>query len=132
MDNERTVILENVGDQSIGLADTQGRMYRLSKGAKMRISRVSLQDILDFPGSRIIFREGLAQVSNVTAEELFNMGLTEDEINQFLDEPKKPTIVVKENLEDKAEKVITIEKPVEKKTTAKKTTTKKTTTKKSA
>ena len=107
MNTERTIVLENITDHTIGLLDTQNRKYILSKGAKTRISLVSLQDILDFPGSRIIFREGLAQVSNVTAEELFNMGLTEDEINQFLDEPKKPTIVVKENLEDKAEKVIT-------------------------
>lgn len=139
MNTERTVVLENVGDCPIGLSDTQRRMYRLAKGAKMRISAVTLQDILDHPGSRAIFNEGMAKVSNITAEELYQMGLTEKEIKKYLITSKQPTIVITETIEeeDEEEEIITIEEPKEekpvavkeatpKKTTAKKTTSKKT------
>ena len=147
MNTERTVVLENVGDCPIGLADTQRRMYRLAKGAKMRISAVTLQDILDHPGSRAIFNEGMAKVSNITADELYQMGLTEKEIKKYLIASKQPTIVITKTIEkeDKEEEIITIEEPKEekveeepkeekpvaaKKTTPKKTTAKKTTSKK--
>ena len=97
MNTERTVILENVTTGTIGLADTQGHMYRIAKDGKVRISAVILQDIFDHPGSKIIFREGMAKISNITREELYNMGLTEDEINFYLKEEAKP--VVKEEIE---------------------------------
>lgn len=138
MNTERTVVLENVGDCPIGLADTQRRMYRLAKGAKMRISAVTLQDILDHPGSRSIFNEGMAKVSNITAEELYQMGLTEKEIKKYLIASNQPTIVITETIEeeDEEEEIITIEEPKEekpvavKKATPNKTTAKKTTSKK--
>lgn len=134
--NDRTVVIENVGDCNIGLSDTQGRKYNLQKGAKMRISAVSLQDILDHPGSRIIFKEGMVQVSNISREELYNMGLTEAEIDKYLKEELKPTIIIKEKLEQEEEIIIPVTKTEEKvvakpKTTTKKPTAKKNTTKKS-
>ena len=99
MNTERTIILENVSDQPIGLRDTQARTYRLGVGAKVRISQVSLQDILDYPASKIIFKEGLAKFRNVDSETLFNMGLTEEEIADFsLD--YTPAIVVTESIEE--------------------------------
>lgn len=137
MNTERTIILENVSDQPIGLRDTQARTYRLGVGAKVRISQVSLQDILDYPASKIIFKEGLAKFRNVDSETLFNMGLTEEEIADFsLD--YTPAVVVTESIEETEEEVeeeiIPIEKPtktvakpaVKKATTKKTTTTKKT------
>lgn len=134
--NDRTVVIENVGDCNIGLSDTQGRKYNLQKGAKMRISAVSLQDILDHPGSRIIFKEGMVQVSNISREELYNMGLTEAEIDKYLKEELKPTIIIKEKLEQEEEIIIPVTKTEEKvvakpKTTTKKPAAKKNTTKKS-
>lgn len=135
--NDRTVVIENVGDCSIGLSDTQRRKYNLQKGAKMRISAISLQDILDHPGSRTIFREGMVKVSNISRDELYAMGLSEEEIDSYLLEEKRPTIVVKEDLEQKEEVIIPVEKPevkeevvVKPKTTTKKAPAKKSTSKK--
>lgn len=141
MNTERTIILENVGDQPVGLKDTLQRTYRLGVGAKIRISEVSLQDILDYPASKVIFAEGLVKVKNVSAKTLYNMGLTEKEIAKFaeLSEEEK-VIVISEKPYDEVveeEEIIPVEKPVAKpatatKTTAKKSTAKKSTTKKSS
>ena len=135
--NDRTVVIENVGDCSVGLSDTQRRKYNLQKGAKMRISAISLQDILDHPGSRTIFREGMVKVSNISRDELYAMGLSEEEIDSYLLEEKRPTIVVKEDLEQEEEVIIPVEKPevkeevvVKPKTTTKKAPAKKSTSKK--
>ena len=139
MNTERTVILENVTTGTIGLADTQGHMYRIAKDGKVRISAVILQDIFDHPGSKIIFREGMAKISNITREELYNMGLTEDEINFYLKEEAKPVVkkeiekpieeekeeIIEEEIkeepviEETKEEVVVVEKP--KKTTKKST-----------
>lgn len=141
MNTERTIILENVADQPIGLKDTLQRTYRLGVGAKIRISEVSLQDILDYPASKVIFAEGLVKVKNISAKTLYNMGLTEKEIAKFaeLSEEEK-AIVISEKPYDEVveeEEIIPVEKPVAKpatatKTTAKKSTAKKSTTKKSS
>ena len=141
MNTERTIILENVADQPIGLKDTLQRTYRLGVGAKIRISEVSLQDILDYPASKVIFAEGLVKVKNVSPKTLYNMGLTEKEIAKFaeLSEEEK-VIVISEKPYDEVveeEEIIPVEKPVAKpatatKTTAKKSTAKKSTTKKSS
>lgn len=141
MNTERTIILENVADQPIGLKDTLQRTYRLGVGAKIRISEVSLQDILDYPASKVIFAEGLVKVKNISAKTLYNMGLTEKEIAKFaeLSEEEK-VIVISEKPYDEVveeEEIIPVEKPVAKpatatKTTAKKPTAKKSTTKKSS
>ena len=115
MNNERTIVLENVSTSTIGLADTQGRMYRVGKGGKVRISPVILQDIFDHPGSKIIFKEGMAKVSNISRNELFGMGLTESEVDLFikdeLTEEPKEEIIEKSTKEDTEEESIT--KPVE-------------------
>jgi hypothetical protein len=114
MNNERTVIIRNIGDCPVGLKDTQGRMYRLAKNAQMRISSSTLLDILDYPGSRVIFNLGYIQVGNITPDELYNMGLTEEEIEQFLDKESVPTIVITEDLEaEEDEEVIIVEEPVQ-------------------
>ena len=114
MNNDRTIVLENVSTQSIGLKDTQGRTYRLGVGAKIRISETVLQDILDYEASKIIFREGMAKVRNISMEKLYNMGLTEEEIEQFLDKESVPTIVITEDLEaEEDEEVIIVEEPVQ-------------------
>lgn len=141
MNTERTIILENIADQPIGLKDTLQRTYRLGVGAKIRISEVSLQDILDYPASKVIFAEGLVKVKNISAKTLYNMGLTEKEIAKFaeLSEEEK-VIVISEKPYDEVveeEEIISVEKQVAKpatatKTTAKKSTAKKSTTKKSS
>lgn len=144
MNNERTVVIQNVGDCPIGLKDTQGRMYRLAKGAKMRISNTTLLDILDYPGSKKIFDLGYVSIGNITPDELYNMGLTEEEIERFLDKESIPTIVITPSLEaEEDEEVILVEEPVQEevkeeteeklvvKPIAKTTTTKKSTNKKS-
>ncbi len=135
MNNDRTIVLENVSRVSIGLTDTQHRTYSLGKGAKMRISLVSLQDILDFPASRIIFREGLCKISNISAEALYNMGLSEEEIKSFA--PTASFEEVEEIIEEPVvEEVEVVEEPKKPATTTKKTTTttakKSTTTKKTS
>lgn len=122
MNNDRTIVLENVSSQDVGLKDTQGRTYRLATGGRMRISKASLQDILDYPASKIIFAEGLVKISNIDEESLYNMGLNEDEINDFVKE-LQPTVVITKNLEEEKEEII----PIAKKTT---TSTKKATTSK--
>ncbi len=116
MNNERTIVLENVSTSTIGLADTQGRMYRVGRGGKVRISPVILQDIFDHPGSKIIFKEGMAKVSNVTRNELLGMGLTEAEVNSFIkdeliEEPKEE--VVEEPVEEEVIEEEPITEPVE-------------------
>ena len=131
MNNERTIVLENVSSQAVGLKDTQTRTYRLAPGAKIRISRISLQDILDYPASKIIFAEGLVKISNIDAESLYNMGLTEDEINSFTQE-LIAAVVVSKDLNEETEEVKKIVKPKKTTSTTKKTTTKKSTTKKTS
>jgi hypothetical protein len=116
MNNERTIVLENVSTSTIGLADTQGRMYRVGRGGKVRISPVILQDIFDHPGSKIIFKEGMAKVSNVTRNELLGMGLTEAEAKLFIkdelvEEPKEE--VVEEPVKEEATEEESIAEPVE-------------------
>ena len=153
MDNERTVVLENISGQPVGLKDTQNRTYRFGVGGRIRISEISLQDILDYPASKIIFNEGMIKVSNISANTLYKMGLTEKEIKLYLgdeynavviaeeitDEPEEeeiikieePTIEEKEEVEAPAVEA-PIAKPAVKKTTTRKTTTKrKTSSKKS-
>ena len=131
MNNERTIVLENVSSQAVGLKDTQTRTYRLAPGAKIRISRISLQDILDYPASKIIFAEGLVKISNIDAESLYNMGLKEDEINSFTKE-LIAAVVISKDLDEKDEEVKEIVKPKKTASTTKKTTAKKTTTKKTS
>ena len=131
MNNERTIVLENVSSQFVGLKDTQTRTYRLAPGAKIRISKVSLQDILDYPASKIIFAEGLVKISNIDAESLYNMGLTEDEINSFTKE-LIATVVISKDLDEENEEVKEIVKPKKTASTTKKTTAKKSTTKKTS
>ena len=94
MNTERTIILENVADQPIGLKDTLQRTYRLGVGAKIRISEVSLQDILDYPASKVIFAEGLVKVKNISAKTLYNMGLTEEEIAKFAELSEEEKVIV--------------------------------------
>lgn len=131
MNNERTIVLENISSQAVGLKDTQTRTYRLAPGAKIRISRISLQDILDYPASKIIFAEGLVKISNIDAESLYNMGLTEDEINSFTQE-LIAAVVVSKDLDEETEEIKEIVKPKKTASTTKKTTTKKSTTKKTS
>ena len=131
MNNERTIVLENVSSQAVGLKDTQTRTYRLAPGAKIRISRISLQDILDYPASKIIFAEGLVKISNIDAESLYNMGLTEDEINSFTQD-LIAAVVISKDLDEENEEVKEIVKPKKTTSTAKKATTKKSTTKKTS
>lgn len=120
MNLERTIILENTGKQPVGLKDTQNRVYRLGLNGKVRISQASLQDILDYPASKIIFNEGLVKVRNVSMDVLYGMGLTEEEINKFsLDDYS--AVVIAEEIEEepteevKEETIIPVEKPVAKK-----------------
>lgn len=109
MNTERTIILENVTDHTIGLKDTQNRKYVLSKGAKTRISLVSLQDILDYPASKIFFVEDKVKVSNVKQDDLLKMGLSEEETIRFsLDDY---SVVITEDLEEDKE-IIVAEEPV--------------------
>ena len=109
MNTERTIVLENITDHTIGLLDTQNRKYILSKGAKTRISLVSLQDILDYPASSIFFDEDKVRVSNVKQEDLLNMGLSEEETVKYsLDDY---TVVITEDLEED-EEIIVAEEPV--------------------
>ena len=135
MNTERTIVLENITDHTIGLLDTQNRKYILSKGAKTRISLVSLQDILDYPASRIFFEEDKVRVSNVKQDDLLKMGLSEEETIRFsLDDY---TVVITEDLEEdkeiivaeEPEKIVEVAAP-KKTTTAKKSTAKKTSNKK--
>lgn len=99
MNNDRTIILENVAGCPVGLKDTQGRRYQLGKDAKIRISSVSLQDILDYPASKTFFNEGKVKVRNITADALFNMGLTEEEIALFVIR-EAPAVVITPVIEE--------------------------------
>lgn len=152
MNNDRTIILENVAGCPVGLKDTQGRRYQLGKDAKIRISSVSLQDILDYPASKTFFNEGKVKVRNISADALFNMGLTEEEIALFVigeapavvitpvieevpyEEVKEEEVIipieeeVKEEIKVEApvkEEALVIKKPAVKKSTNKKPATKK-------
>lgn len=113
MNNERTVVLENVSKQPVGLKDTQNRTYRFGVGGKIRISEVSLQDILDYPASKIIFNEGMIRISNVSPEKLYDMGLTEKEIKKYLG-PNYKAVIITEKIEEPApkEEIIVVEEPV--------------------
>jgi hypothetical protein len=152
MNNDRIITLENRSDYILGLKDTQGRTYILHRGGKQRISAVSLQDILDYPASKNIFLEGDAMVDNVSADELFRMGLTEEEIrriapNATIEELEEEIIeevpvveeseeteeateeeveekVVEEVKEEKVVKAAPAKKPAAKKSSSKKTTRK--------
>lgn len=136
MNTERTIILENVAEQPIGLKDTLQRTYRLGVGAKIRISEVSLQDILDYPASKVIFAEGLVKVRNISAKTLYNMGLTEKEIAKFAEITEEENVVVisekpYDEVVEEEEEIIPVEKPVAKPATATKTPAKKPAAKKS-
>ena len=154
MNNDRTIMLENVAGCPIGLKDTQGRRYQLGKDAKIRISSVSLQDILDYPASKTFFNEGKVKVRNIAADALFNMGLTEEEIALFVvgeapavvitpvieevlyEEVKEEEVIIP--IEEEVKEEVKVEAPVKeealvtKKPAAKKSTNKKPATKKSS
>lgn len=147
MNNDRIITLENRSDYIIGLKDTQGRTYILHKGGKQRISSISLQDILDYPASKKIFLEGDVKVDNVSADELFRMGLTEKEIrfiapNAVIEEPEEEEIIEEEIIEEEKEEepieeeieeeVVEEKEEVVKKAPTKKAATKKSTSKKTA
>lgn len=113
MDNERTVVLENVSGQPVGLKDTQNRTYRFGVGGRIRISEMSLQDILDYPASKIIFNEGMVKVSNISANTLYKMGLTEKEIKLYLGDEYNAVVIAEEITEEpEEEEIIKIEEPV--------------------
>lgn len=113
MDNERTVVLENVSGQPVGLKDTQNRTYRFGVGGRIRISEMSLQDILDYPASKIIFNEGMIKVSNISANTLYKMGLTEKEIKLYLGDEYNAVVIAEEITEEpEEEEIIKIEEPV--------------------
>jgi hypothetical protein len=131
MNNERTVVLENISGQPVGLKDTQNRTYRFGVGGKIRISEMSLQDILDYPASKIIFNEGMIKISNIDANKLYEMGLTEKEITKFLGEDYSAVVIAEEIEEEpEEEEIIPIEEPKAVAPAAKTTTKKTTTTKK--
>lgn len=147
MNNDRIITLENRSDYIIGLKDTQGRTYILHKGGKQRISSISLQDILDYPASKKIFLEGDVKVDNVSADELFKMGLTEKEIrfiapNAVIEEPEEEEEIIEEEIieeekeepveEEIKEEVVEEKEEVVKKAPTKKAATKKSTSKKTA
>lgn len=112
MNNERTVVLENVSGQPVGLKDTQNRTYRFGVGGKIRISEMSLQDILDYPASKIIFNEGMMKINNISAQRLYEMGLTEDEIKKYLGDNYSAVIIAEEITEEpEEEEIIEIEEP---------------------
>ena len=112
MNNERTVVLENVSGQPVGLKDTQNRTYRFGVGGRIRISEMSLQDILDYPASKIIFNEGMIRIDNISANRLYEMGLTEAEIKKFLGDNYSAIVIAEEITEEpEEEKIIEIEEP---------------------
>ena len=112
MNNERTVVLENVSGQPVGLKDTQNRTYRFGVGGRIRISEMSLQDILDYPASKIIFNEGMIRIDNISANRLYEMGLTEAEIKKFLGDNYSAVVIAEEITEEpEEEEIIEIEKP---------------------
>ena len=113
MEQERTIVLENTGICSVALKDTQSRIYRLPKDGKVRISKASLQDILDYPGSIAIFELGYVVVRNISSNELYLMGLTDAEIEKYLVE-ETPVVVITEEIKEEpvAEEVIVVEAPV--------------------
>ena len=99
MNNDRTIMLENVAGCPVGLKDTQGRRYQLGKDAKIRISAIALADILDYMPSKIFFTEGKVKIRNISANDLFNMGLTEEEIALFL-VGEAPAVVITPVIEE--------------------------------
>lgn len=112
MNNERTVVLENVSGQPVGLKDTQNRTYRFGVGGRIRISEMSLQDILDYPASKIIFNEGMIRIDNISANRLYEMGLTEAEIKKFLGDNYSAIVIAEEITEEpEEEEIIEIEEP---------------------
>lgn len=112
MNNERTVVLENVSGQPVGLKDTQNRTYRFGVGGRIRISEMSLQDILDYPASKIIFNEGMMRIDNISANRLYEMGLTEAEIKKFLGDNYSAVVITEEITEEpEEEEIIEIEEP---------------------
>ena len=112
MNTERTVVIENVSDILISLGDTQNRKYLLKGGAKMRISAASLQDILDAPASKNVFDREYVKVGNISMNELYAMGLNEDEISKYLLEEAKPAVVITPAIEEEPVAVIETEEPV--------------------
>ena len=112
MNTERTVVIENVSDILISLGDTQNRKYLLKGGAKMRISAASLQDILDAPASKNVFDREYVKIGNISTNELYAMGLNEDEINKYLLEDSKPAVVITPAIEEEPVEIIEIEEPV--------------------
>ena len=112
MNNERTVVLENVSGQPVGLKDTQNRTYRFGVGGRIRISEMSLQDILDYPASKIIFNEGMIRIDNISANRLYEMGLTEAEIKKYLGDNYSAVVIAEEITEEPEEEEINeIEEP---------------------
>lgn len=114
MNTERTVVIQNVSDILISLGDTQNRKYLLKGGAKMRISAASLQDILDAPASKNVFDREYVKIGNISTNELYAMGLNEDEINKYLLEDSKPAVVITPAIEEEPVEIIEIEEPVDK------------------
>ena len=73
---------------------------------------MSLQDILDYPASKIIFNEGMIRIDNISANRLYEMGLTEAEIKKFLGDNYSAVVIAEEITEEpEEEEIIEIEEP---------------------
>ncbi len=107
--NDRTIILENISNQSVGLIDTQNRAYNMKPTQRVRLSKYTVQDILDVPGSKKIFDLGLVKIKNSSQGELLSMGLTEDEIINYSETEEKKSEEVKEVKQAIESEVITVE-----------------------
>jgi hypothetical protein len=92
--NERTVIITNTSEQTIGFADLHERKYIIKPGSRIRISKTILQDLLDGPGNKIIFMEGMATIEGVSETFLYSAGLTEEEIKKLMGYPVEEEITI--------------------------------------
>lgn len=108
MNEVKEIKIINVGKSGISLFDVNGRVFRIPVNGRLRVSKESVLDIIDYIPSRTLLLEKLVTVEGVDREMLIDSGLTEKELDILVGKvvqaksKKAETIKVEDNAEEVA------------------------------
>ena len=81
MNEVKEIRIINVGKSGISLFDINGRVFRVPVNGRLRVSKESVLDIIDYLPSRKLLLEKLVTVEGIDREMLLDSGLTDKELD---------------------------------------------------
>lgn len=106
MNEVKEIKIINVGKSGISLFDVNGRVFRIPVNGRLRISKESVLDIIDYIPSRKLLLEKLVTIEGIDRDMLIDSGLTEKELDILVGKvvqvksKKAETIKVEDNAEE--------------------------------